>query len=96
MTTPDTLSAADRGSGGLARDKPKREAFQAGAVGQGTPMGRTFSVTFDIAEHSTREERRVLVEAFDKAGSEGPFNALEKMSSKGRIDEVGVAGLFSR
>jgi len=32
------------------------------------------------------------VEAFDKAGSEGLFNALEKMPSKGRIAITGTLG----
>jgi hypothetical protein len=76
----------------VAQDKPKREVFQAQAMGQGTQMGRTFNVTVNIAEYSTPEERQVLVEAFEKAGSEGLFNALEKMPSKGRIAITGTLG----
>jgi hypothetical protein len=76
----------------VAQDKPKREVFQAQAMGQSTQMGRNFNVTVNIAEYSTPEERQVLVEAFEKAGSEGLFNALEKMSSKGRISITGTLG----
>jgi hypothetical protein len=75
-----------------AQDKPKREVFQAQAMGQGTQMGRSFNVTVNIAEYSTSEERQVLVEAFEKAGSEGLFNALNKMTSKGRIAITGTLG----
>jgi hypothetical protein len=75
-----------------AQDKPKRVVFQAQAMGQGTQMGQTFNVTVNIVEYSTPEERQVLVEAFEKAGSEGLFNALNKMSSKGRIAITGTLG----
>jgi hypothetical protein len=75
-----------------AQDNSKREVFQAQAMGQGTQMGRSFNVTVNIAEYSTPEERQVLVEAFEKAGSEGLFNALEKMKAKGRIAITGTLG----
>lgn len=80
-------------SGG-AQDKPKqqREVFQAQAMGQGKSSGRSANVTINIGEYSTPEERQVLVEAFDKSGSEGLFNALEKMPSKGRIAVTGTLG----
>lgn len=77
---------------GVAQEKAKREVYQAQAMGQGPQMGRNFNVTVNIAEYSTPEERQVLVEAFDKAGSEGLFNALEKMPSKGRIAVTGTLG----
>jgi hypothetical protein len=77
---------------GVAQDKPKREVFQAQAMGTQTQMGKTFGVTVNIGEYSSPEERQVLVEAFDKAGSEGLFNALEKMPSKGRIAITGTLG----
>jgi hypothetical protein len=69
-----------------------REEYQAQAMGQGTQMGQTFNVTVIINEYSTPEERQVLVDAFDKAGSEGLFNALNKMKSKGRIAITGTLG----
>jgi hypothetical protein len=73
-------------------DKPTREVYQAQAMGQGTQLGKTFSVTINIEQYSTPEERQVLVEAFQQAGSEGLFNALEKMRSKGRISITGTLG----
>lgn len=77
---------------GVAQDKAKREVFQAQAQGKGTNSGRSVNVTINIGEYSTPEERQVLVEAFDKSGSEGLFNALEKMPSKGRIAVTGTLG----
>ena len=73
-------------------DKPTREVFQAQAMGQSTQMGKTFNVTLNIERYSTPEERQVLVDAFQQAGSEGLFNALEKMNSKGRIAITGTLG----
>jgi len=73
-------------------DKPIREVYQAQAMGQSTQMGKTFNVTINIERYSTPEERQVLVGAFQQAGSEGLFNSLEKMQSKGRIAITGTLG----
>jgi hypothetical protein len=73
-------------------DKPIREVYQAQAMGQSTQMGKTFNVTLIIERYSTPEERQVLVDAFQQAGSEGLFNALDKMHSKGRIAITGTLG----
>jgi hypothetical protein len=78
---------------GLAQeDKPMREVYQAQAMGQGTQMGKTFNVTINVERYSTPEEREVLVDTFQQAGSKGLFNALEKMNSKGRIAITGTLG----
>jgi hypothetical protein len=82
-------------SHGAAQDKeekPKRETFQAQAMGQSSQAGQNFNVTVNIAQYSTPEERQNLVEAFEKAGSKGLFNALEKMPAKGRIAVTGTLG----
>jgi len=76
----------------VAQDKPEREEFQAQAMGQGTQMGQTFNVTVIIEEYSAPEERQALVDAFEKAGSQGLFNALNKMKAKGRIAITGTLG----
>jgi hypothetical protein len=68
------------------------EVYQAQAMGQGTQFGKTFNVTINIERYSTPDERQVLVEAFQQAGSEGLFNSLEKMRSKGRIAITGTLG----
>jgi len=73
-------------------DKPLHEVYQANAMGQGTQLGRTFSVTVNIERYSTPEERQVLVDAFTKAGSQGLYNALGKMQSKGRLAITGTLG----
>jgi hypothetical protein len=76
----------------VAQNNPKREVFQAQAMGQGTQLGRNANVTIHIEEYSTPEERQVLVDAFDAAGSEGVFNALNKMGAKGHIAITGTLG----
>jgi len=75
-----------------AKDEPQREVYQAQAMGQGTQVGRTFNVTIILNEYSTPEERQVLVDAFNKAGSKGLYNALDKMPAKGRIAITGTLG----
>jgi hypothetical protein len=76
----------------VGQDTPKREEFQAQAMGQGTQMGQTFNVTLIIEEYSAPEERQALVDAFDKAGSQGLFNALNKMKAKGHVAITGTLG----
>jgi hypothetical protein len=81
------------GSHGAAQeDKPLRIVYQAQAMGQLTQLGKTFDVTINIERFSTDEERQVLIDAFSQAGSQGLYNALEKMRSKGRIAITGTLG----
>jgi hypothetical protein len=81
------------GSRGAAQeDKPIREVYQAQAMGQNTQLGQNFNVTINIERYSTPEERQILIDAFEQAGSKGLFNALEKMRSKGRIAITGTLG----
>lgn len=75
-----------------AQDAQVREEYQAQAMGQGTQLGRTFNVTLIIKEYSSAEERQALIEAFEKAGSQGLFNALNKMHAKGHIAITGTLG----
>ena len=79
-------------SRGLAQEQMLHEEYQAQAMGQGTQLGQTFNVTIHIEEYSSPEERQILVEAFEKAKSQGLFNALTKMKSKGRIAITGTVG----
>jgi hypothetical protein len=81
------------GSPGAAQEEgPIREVYQAQAMGQGTQFGKNFNVTINIEQYATPEERQVLVDAFQQAGSEGLFNSLEKMHAKGRIAITGTLG----
>ncbi len=73
-------------------DQPLHEEYQAQAMGQGTQMGQTFNVTIHIEQYSTPEERQVLVDAFTKSGSQGLYNALNKMKSKGQLAITGTLG----
>jgi len=77
---------------GSAQEQMRPEEYQAQAMGVGTQLGQTFNVTVHIEEYSTPEERQILVEAFDKAKSEGLYNALCKMKSKGHIAITGTVG----
>jgi hypothetical protein len=75
-----------------AQEQMRPEEYQAQAMGVGTQLGQTFNVTVHIEEYSSPEERQILVEAFEKAKSEGLYNALCKMKSKGRIAITGTVG----
>jgi hypothetical protein len=75
-----------------AQEKPVVEEYQAQAMGQGTQMGQTFNVTVRIEDYSTADDRQVLVEAFQKSGSQGLYNALNKMKSHGHIAITGTLG----
>jgi hypothetical protein len=75
-----------------AQDREERERYQAQLLGQGPQFGKTFNVTITINEYSTPEERQALLEAFQAKGSQGLFNALEKMKAKGRIAITGTLG----
>ena len=78
--------------GGAAQEKMKPETYQAQAMGQSTQLGQTFSVTIIIEEYSPPEDRQALLEAFNNKGSEGLYNALNKMHAKGRIAITGTLG----
>jgi hypothetical protein len=75
-----------------AQETQVREVYQAQAMGQGTQMGRNFNVTINIERYSSPEDRQILIDAFNQAGSQGLFNALEKMHSYGRIAMTGTLG----
>src|SRR5215467_4931952 len=74
----------------LAQEQMLHEEYQAQAMGQGTQMGQNFNVTVHIEEYSSPEERQILVDAFNKAKSQGLFNALGKMKAKGHIAITGT------
>ena len=74
------------------KEKPKREYIEATADGTSTQMGRRVSVIITIEGYSTPEDQKILLEAFDKGGSEGLLDAVSKMKSKGRIAIPGTLG----
>ena len=80
------------GVGGRAQDAPKREVFQATAMGQSTQLGRMFSINLIIDEYSTAEDQQALLQAFNSKGMHGLSNALYKMKSKVRLSITGTLG----
>jgi hypothetical protein len=78
---------------GAAQDEHAlHEVYQAQAMGQNTQAGQTFNVTVHTDEYSTPEERQILIDAFNTGGSKGLYNALDKMSARGRIAVTGTLG----
>ena len=74
----------------LAANKP--ETIEATAMGTNTQMGSEFGITLDIYDYSTRADRQMLVQAFEKGKNEGLVNALGKMKAAGHIAVTGTLG----
>jgi hypothetical protein len=70
----------------------KSETIDATAMGTSTQMGSEFGVTLNIYDYSTRADRQVLVQAFEKGKNEGLVNALSKMKAAGHIEVTGTLG----
>ena len=68
------------------------ESIQCTAQGTSTQSGSITSLTIRINKYSTAEERKALIEAFQKSGSQGLYEALKKMPSIGRISISGQPG----
>src|SRR5277367_3686001 len=68
------------------------ETIDATAFGTSTQLGRNFGVKIIIYEFSSPEDRDILVQAFQKGQNDGLVNALEKMTSVGRITIPGTLG----
>ncbi len=75
-----------------AQKLPKSIYIQAQAMGESTQMGQTFNVTLIIEEYSSADDQKALATAFTEKGNEGLVNALNKMSSKGRMSITGTLG----
>jgi hypothetical protein len=75
---------------GLARES--YEQIDAQAMGTSTQMGKNFTVRLIIYELSAPEDRKILVESFQKGQNDGLVNALEKMKAVGRITMPGTLG----
>ena len=70
----------------------KREYITAIAQGTSQQLGTMVNVTIIINELSTAEDQKVLIDAFRVGRSKGLANAVDKMSSKGRISVTGTVG----
>jgi hypothetical protein len=75
---------------GFARDTT--ETIDATAFGTSTQLGKNFTVRLIVYEYSTPDDRKILVESFQKGQNDGLVNALEKMKAVGRITMPGTLG----
>jgi hypothetical protein len=70
----------------------KYETIDAQAYGTSTQMGRNVTVRLIIYKYSTPDDRKILVESFQKGQNDGLVRALEKMKAVGRINIPGTLG----
>ena len=70
----------------------KSETIEASAMGTGTQLGAQFGITLNIYDYSTRADRQMLVQAFEKGKNQGLVNALSKMKAAGHIEVTGTLG----
>jgi len=70
----------------------KNETIEASAMGTGTQMGQMISISMEIYDYSTPEDKQVLVQAFSKGQNQGLVNALTKMHAVGHISITGTLG----
>ena len=70
----------------------KNETIGATAMGTGSQMGQVISITVEIYDYSTPQDKQALVEAFSKGQNQGLVNALTKMHAVGHISITGTLG----
>jgi hypothetical protein len=75
-----------------SQERSKPETIEATAMGTSTQLGKVVQVRLIIYDYSTEEDRRILIEAFEKGKNQGLVNALEKMKAVGRIAITGTIG----
>lgn len=62
-----------------------RMTIQATARGTSTQLGRIIDVNIYIEAYSTPDDRKALIDAFERRGQEGLVDALQDMKTKGRV-----------
>ena len=62
------------------------------AMGTSTQLGKIVNIKFLFCKPSTPEDKQALVDAFKKGKNQGLTNALQKMSSSGRISLPSTVG----
>ena len=70
----------------------KSETVEATAMGTATQLGSNFSITLNIYDYSTQEDKQILVQAFQQGKDQGLVNALSKMKAAGHIEVTGTLG----
>jgi hypothetical protein len=78
------------GTPAFSANKP--ETIEASAMGTGTQLGGVVGITLNIYDYSTRADRQMLTQAFDKGQNQGLVNALSKMKAAGHIEVTGTLG----
>lgn len=68
------------------------EVIDATARGTNTQTGELMNLKILITNYSTKEDKKVLDDAFAKGQNQGLVNALAKMKSVGRIQIIGRLG----
>jgi hypothetical protein len=59
--------------------------IQATAMGTSTQMGKMVNVNIHIDQFSTQDDRKALIDAFQRSGQDGLVDVLEDMKPKGRV-----------
>lgn len=59
--------------------------IQATAMGTSTQMGKMVNVNIHIDQFSTQDDRKALIEAFQRSGQDGLVDTLSRMKGKGRF-----------
>ena len=75
---------------GSSANKP--ETIEASAMGTGTQIGADIGITLNIYDYSTRADKQLLVQAFEKGKDQGLVDALSKMKAAGHIEVTGTLG----
>jgi hypothetical protein len=70
----------------------KYETIAGSAMGTSTQSGQIVQVQIEVYGFSTPEDRKVLIEAYEKGQNKGLVNALQKMKAVGRCSITGTLG----
>jgi hypothetical protein len=76
----------------LALSGTKPETIEASAMGTGTQMGEHVGITLNIYDYSTKADKQMLAQAFEKGKNQGLVDALSKMKAAGHIEVTGTLG----
>jgi hypothetical protein len=76
----------------LALSGTKPETIEATAMGTGTQMGEHINITLNIYDYSTKADKQMLAQAFEKGKNQGLVDALSKMKAAGHIEVTGTLG----
>jgi hypothetical protein len=76
---------------GFSRGR-RSETIEASAMGTGTQLGAVISITLDIYDFSTPDDKQVLLQAFAKSQNQGLVNALSRMKAVGHVSITGTLG----